>query len=278
MAGVFVKRLLNIDYIVYYIFDWSIKWFNNIFLDYIYVWFDKYACYHSDFIWNITDRIAEERIKNLKYNGRRMGKQLTVPYGIPFREKLVRNESDPVLDTIVYSGYLSYENGALLLPEIAREVERTDKNIKIMIIGGGEEFETVKEKIVEYNLENVRLYGHISDQDEIDRLLVKAHVAIAPYIDIPYSKKRYGDVIKIRNYFACGLPVISTNVVPVSEEIIAEKLGFVVTDSAKEFARACIELLKNRHPYQEIRSNIMKKAINHNWDNIFSEALEKMFQ
>lgn len=276
-TGKWIKNLLNIEYNIYYIFDWSVRWFKNALLNYIYVWFDKYACRHSDYIWNITDRIAQGRLRILKYDEKKIGTQLTVPYGMPFRGDLVREGINGVLDTIVYSGYLTYENGAMILPEIAKEIEKIDKNIKIVIIGSGEQFQEMKEKITESKLKNVFLKGHIANQDEIDRLLAKSHIAIAPYKDIPYSKKKYGDVIKIRNYFACGLPVIITEVPPVAKEIADEKLGFVAPYNAKEFARSCIELLSNKQLYSQMRNNVLNKAKNHHWDNIFGITLEKMF-
>ena len=82
-AGRWIRKILTIEHTIYYIFDWSVRWFDNRVLNSIYLWFDKYACRHSDFIWNITHRIEEARCHVLKYDENKMGKQLSVPYGIP---------------------------------------------------------------------------------------------------------------------------------------------------------------------------------------------------
>ena len=275
-AGIWIKKLLNIECTVYYIFDWSTRWFKNVLLNSIYIWFDKYACRHSDYIWNIAYRIAEARREVLKYNENKMGIQLTVPYGMPFRRDLVKREIDSAPDTIVYSGYLTDENGAMILPEIADEIREIDKNIKVVVIGSGEQFEEIREKIIKRRLNNIFLKGHLSDQDEIDKLLVQSHIAIAPYKEMPYSKKKYGDVIKIRNYFACALPVISTDVPPISREIRDESLGFVLPYDAKIFAEYCVKILKDKELYQKIRTNVINKAQKYYWDKIFDNTIRKM--
>lgn len=277
-AGIWLRKYLRIKNIIFYIFDWSVRWFKNSFLNALHIWLDRYVCYNSDFIWNISSRIEEARREILKYDDKKTGKQFTLLYGMPFRDDLAKEQIDDILDTIIYVGYLNYDNGTDILPDIAREIEKIDATLKVIIIGGGDDYKKIKDKIIKYKLYNIELKGNISDQNLIDNLLAKSHVAIAPYNDIPHSRKKYGDVIKIRNYFACGLPVVSTSVPPVSKEIIDEKLGFVVPYDAREFAQSCVKLLKDRELYRRIRSNVIAKAKNHSWNNIFNGTLESMFK
>ena len=42
------------------------------------------------------------------------------------------------------------------------------------------------------------------------------------------TRKKFGDVIKIRMYFASGIPTITSDVPPVFKEIVREKLGIVI--------------------------------------------------
>ncbi len=276
VAGSWVRNYLKIENVVYYIFDWSIKWFLNPIFNSIYLFFDKFACYHSNYIWNISNSIANARIQNLKFSERRMGRQITVPYGMPFRENLVNDEIAENPNTIVYSGYISEENGAMLLPDIAREIAKSSGDFKLVIVGDGDCFEEMQQKINEYGLNNVIIAGHFNNQEEVDKLLVKSHVAVAPYKPVPFSKKLYSDVIKIRNYIACGLPVITTSAVPLSEEINKENLGFVVDFDAKNIAEHCLTLLKDKILFKSIRLKVIDKARKHSWENIYSNTLEKM--
>ncbi|MBU0709214.1 MAG: glycosyltransferase [Candidatus Omnitrophica bacterium] len=277
VAGAIVRLFLPIDYIIYYIFDWSVKWFRNRFLNSAYIWFDKIACYGSDFIWNIAETIEEARREKLRYKQRKMGLQLTVPYAMSFRADLVRKDVSGPLNTVVYSGYLSKENGALLFPDLAKEIGRSRQDVRFLVIGGGDCLGQMREDIRSKDIDNIILKDEISDQNEIDRILSTSHIAIAPYADEEFSKKKYGDMIKIRNYFALGLPVVTTSIPPVSREIIKERLGFVVSCNVKDLAEACISLLSDRNLYSEIRANVINKAQNHTWENIYNRALKEMF-
>jgi|GEM_PF-1509198 len=277
IAAAFVKIFIPIKSSIYYAFDWSVKWFNNFFFNFIYIQFDRWACRFSDFSWNASHRIEEARKDVLKYKNRVLGKQLTVPFGMmTFRESLVSRIPPEGLNTIIYCGELSYENGALLLPAIAKYLWEIKPSLKLIVIGGGDLFDSVKKEIYGLRLTNVELKGHLSNQLEIDKILVTAHVAIAPYITLPYSKKRFGDVVKIRNYFACGLPVVTTNVPPISDEILRESLGTIVPPQPEEIAAQCITLLENRAKYLSIRKNVIEKAKGYNWKMIYNETIGKM--
>lgn len=273
LVGVF----LPIKTSVYYAFDWSVKWFNNSFLNFVYIQFDKWACRLSDFNWNASHRIEEARRNILKYKNKVLGEQLTVPFGMmTFRESLVNKIAPELLDTIIYCGELTYENGALLLPAIAKYLREIKPTLKLIVIGERDLFDSIQKEIHELCLTNVELRGHFSNQLEIDKILVTSHVAIAPYIALPYSKKRFGDVVKIRNYFACGLPVVTTNVPPISDEVLRENLGSVVPPEPSKIAAQCVALLENREKYLSVRRNVIEKAKGYNWKNIYNKTIEKM--
>jgi len=91
------------------------------------------------------------------------------------------------------------------------------------------------------------------------------------------SRKPYGDVIKIRIYFACGLPVISTPVPPVIKEIRDEGLGEVTLDDSQEsIAKEIIKYLSNPSKIFEDRKRVIDKAKKSNWNDNYSNALQKM--
>ena len=275
-AGI-IRAFLPIKSSIYYAFDWSIKWFDNYFLNFFYIQFDKWGCRLSKFNWNATYRIEEARRDILKYKKKVLGEQLTVPFGMmTFQENLVKKTIPKTLDTIIYCGELSYENGALLLPAIAKHLWEINPSIRLVVLGGGDLFNDIRKEIQELCLTNVELRGNLSNQLEIDKILVTAHVAIAPYIGLQYSKKRFGDVIKIRNYFACGLPVVTTDIPPISDEILLENLGRVVSPYPNEIAAQCRSLLENKENYLTVRRNVIEKAKGYHWKTIYDETFEKM--
>ena len=61
------KKILNIQYVFYYIFDWSPKRYNSS-LNRIYLKLDKFCTYFSSATWNITYAINQYKIKKMKFN------------------------------------------------------------------------------------------------------------------------------------------------------------------------------------------------------------------
>ena len=170
------------------------------------------------------------------------------------------------------------ENGPHILIDAFRIVLESFPKAKLLIIGGGDG-EKRKEKQIKYNgLEkNVQVTGYISDECEIIKLEKKAAIAVAPYTIMRHSRKPYGDVIKIRMYFACGLPVISTPVPPVIKEIRDEGLGEVAfDDSPEKIAKEIMKYISNPSKIFDDRKRVIEKAKNSNWNDNYSNALKKM--
>ncbi len=270
------RKKLNIQKIVYYIYDWSIWRYKNPILNFLFLFLDKLACKYSDFIWNINSAIADGRKRILKWNIPDK-KQITVNHAVEYKSEIINKIKKIKENQVIFSGSFCYENGVHWLPEIAKYVSELDKNIILLITGGGGELEEIlKEKIKKDSLANIILTGYINDLLELDQLMCESAIGLAPYPDMKVSTKRFGDVIKIRTYFACGLPVVSTDVTPIAKEILDEKLGIVVKPDPQEIATAIVELINNRKLYNEAKENVLRKAKKQTWKYVFDNAFSKM--
>ena len=265
------KRFLNISEIIYYIFDWSPKRY-TFFLNKIYLILDKFATYYSNATWNIAYTIAKYKTQYLSYNKNKVSKQLYVPYSpYPFRAK-----SKIKKNTIVYAGGLIHENGAQLLIPILKEITKTNKKIKLIIMGEGE----LKEKIlneakVNSLKNNIRYYGYISDENRVLKIQSQCELGIAPYPNTNETRKKFGDVIKIRMYIASGIPIITTNVPPIYREIEKEKIGIIIKSNyIKNFATKINELLKKQSQLKIFRKNILIKREESSWNKIYDKAIK----
>jgi len=276
LLGDSVRRRLNVRRLIFYIFDWTPCRYANPLMNAIFLFLDRWACYRSDFIWNVASAIEKARTELLKYDKRKMGIQLTVPYGSEFRKDLVRPFDELEKFKIIFAGGFHEDNGVLLLPDIAKRVQVENPNVKFVMAGDGSLFEHVKLKVEEYGLRNVAFTGHIFNPDDLDKLMCDSLIGLAPYPDTLVSTKKYGDVIKIRTYFACGLVVVSTHVPPASREIQAEGLGIVTRPDAKEMADAVLRLCADEAMLRKCRDNVIRKATNWNWTSIYSRAMDVM--
>jgi glycosyltransferase involved in cell wall biosynthesis len=263
---------------VYYLFDWAPDRYPNFLLNAFYLWLDRMASYYCDYTWNITYAIGECRMEKLHYSPKRVSPQLYVPYCYDYSPDHIAPDADIDPNLILYSGGLIPENGPHLLIEAFARVAKRFPEARLRIIGGGHDEPELRRRISALGLEDkVEITGYIAEEAEVIRLQKNAALAVAPYPIMKGSRKPYGDVIKIRMYFACGLPVVATPVPPVIREIRDEGLGSVtVDDSPEALADAIGHYLAEPARVFETRRRVAGKAAKSSWHHTYRAALEKM--
>lgn len=276
IAALPLRFLGAMESIVYYLFDWSPRRYPMPLINATYLWLDRLACRHSNFTWNITPAIADARRDDLHFSPRDLHSQITVLYGAEFRDRLVRPLQDLTRFRVIFAGGIHRDNGAHLIPETARHLQDADPRIELLVAGDGPHMPEVRASLDRLRIRNTRLLGHISDPAEIDRLQCDCLIGLAPYPDTPNTTKRWGDVIKIRSYFACGLVVVTTRVPPVHREIEAEGLGIVADESARSLADAILRLCQDEVLLSQCRAAVIKKARDHSWKSQFDGAFAQM--
>jgi glycosyltransferase involved in cell wall biosynthesis len=275
LVGQSFRKTLNILKVIYYTFDWAPQRYHSRLMSAAFRWLDKWACLRADIAWNVTDAIAEARRDILHYDMSRMAKQLTVQYGVEFRKVLVKPYEALEKFKVIFSGGHHDNNGAQFLPDIAKYVQEVNPRIKFVITGDGPMTDALKNQVREYGLRNIEFTGYIEGPENLDRLTCECMIGLAPYPDTSVSTKKYGDVIKIRAAFACGLAVVSTYVPPASKEIREEGLGIVTGVDAKEMADAIIKLCDDEPLLKQCRENAIRKAMGHNWTSIYTRAVRQ---
>lgn len=276
--GLLLKKFGLCDKVVYYIFDWAPDRYPNPVMNKIYILLDKIATYYSDCTWNITYTIAEAKKDILNYDESKVSPQLYVPYCVDFNEDKILPDDKIDTNLIIYSGGLIDENGPQFLLKAYKIVLDKFHNSKLLIIGGGDLEDKLKDFIIKNNMEkNVEITGYIAEEERIKDLQCKGAIGVAPYPIMKGSRKPYGDVIKIRMYFACGLVTVSTPVPPVSKEIEEENLGYTtIDDSPEEIAKGICLLLENKELLFKYRKNVIEKAKSNTWERNYSSALRQM--
>ncbi len=275
LVGQSFRKALNILKVIYYTFDWAPQRYRSRWMSAVFNWLDQLACARADICWNVTDAIAEARRDILHYDMSRMAKQLTVHYGVEFREGLIKPYDELEKFKVIFSGGHHVDNGVQFLPEIARYLQAADPRIRLIVTGCGTMTTELKQKVLEHGLGNVTFTGYIDNPEDLDRLTCECLIGLAPYPDTDVSTKKYGDVIKIRHSFACGLAVVSTHVPPASKEIREEGLGIVTAVAAKEMADAILKLCSDEALLKKCREAAIIKAKGHNWTSIYTRAVSE---
>ena len=277
IAGIVLRKLGKVEAVIYYVSDYSPSRYKNKWFNKLYLWLDKFAASHADFIWDVSIAIQPARIK-AGLDARKSAPVLHVPNALYPVQIKAASLKDIIPYSLVFMGTLGVENGPDLaiqsLPYILRKFPKTLLNI----VGGGD-FDLKRLKKIVYTLKlekNVIFHGFISDREKVSKTIRKFMVALAPYVYISGSARLYGDATKIRAYLGAGLPVVTTSVPPLGKEVEEKGAALIVKDSKDALAEAVINIFSNKVLYLKLRTNAIDFAKENTWENEYKKAFMRM--
>lgn len=276
LAGIMLKKMGIAKKVVYYVSDYSPKRYKNKYLNYLYLWLDRYCAYNSDYIWDVSIAMQPARIKAGLIQ-QKSAPVIYVPNAL-FKEQISYSQNISKEDyTAVFVGTLGLENGPdLAIRAIARVAKKLPK-ITLHIIGGGEEEEYLRNLTKRLKVEkNVVFHGFISDVKKISNIIKHFQVALAPYKYQENSVRLYGDATKIRQYLAAGLPVITTPVPPIGRECQEKGACLIVDDNAVDISNALSKVFEKDNLKNSMAKNAFLFAKKNTWENTYGNALLKM--
>jgi len=271
--GIVLKKIGRVKKVIFFTPDYSLKRFNNIILDRIYLWLDYFCLRRADIVWNSTsimplDLMAQEREKRgvpVKYRS----KQISVPDGTDDIETLPFSRINR--HTIGFVGHLKEGMGLELLIEVFPRIAEIVPQARLLIIGSGPIEEKLRQEALGANIEFTGFIGEIS---RVYQLLSQCAFAVAPYAEGTISQ--YTDPGKVKVYLSCGLPMVITRVPRVALEIEKEGCGICIDYDRQQLMQAMIKFLTDDALLQAYRQNTKNLAEKYRWDKIFSAALERL--
>lgn len=276
IAGIILKKLGKVKKVIYYVSDYSPNRYSNKLLNSIYLALDRFCCYNSDYVWDVSAAMLPARIKaGLKK--KRSAPVISVPNALTPDQisHLPIKNRQPY--SLVFVGTLGPENGPQLaiktMPSILKKFPQT----KLHIIGGDGNFEMYLKKFVkDHGLKRaVTFHGFLNSAQEVSTETKKYMIGLAPYTSDPNSPRWYADATKIRLYLGSGLPVITTHVPPLGKEVKKMGAAIITEDNIDELASVVIELFSNPQTYSKMSMQAIKYAQNNTWGNVYSDALKR---
>ena len=174
--------------------------------------------------------------------------------------------------TIGFVGTLKPWHGLHNIIEAFAQVYSQNKGVRLLIVGDGPEKDNILSGFEANNLlEFVELTGAVSPS-KIPGFLASMDIAVAPY---PNIKNFYFSPLKIYEYMAAGLPVITSSIGQLKELIHDGKNGMLVPpDNPKALSNALLKLLQNSKLRYVFGKNARSFAFKyHAWDSIVMRIL-----
>jgi glycosyltransferase involved in cell wall biosynthesis len=147
---------------------------------------------------------------------------------------------------VVFSGSFRPWHGADLLMRAAARVLSRDPEAFFLLVGAGPTWEETRLLAHKLGIENAVLLTGPVAYDEMPSYLRAARVGVAPYQPSRLGQMTLGfywSPLKIFEYMATGLPVVSLDVPPLAEVVRPEREGLLVAEGDEEALAAAIERL-----------------------------------
>jgi glycosyltransferase involved in cell wall biosynthesis len=175
---------------------------------------------------------------------------------------------------VVFIGHLVERMGVDTVIDAVALLKARGSDICVDIAGRGPLEEHLREEVRRRGLqESIRFHGFVADHRELERLLSRAAVALAPYNTRVESFTRYADPSKLKSYLAAGLPILLTEVPPNAHELARQAGAEVVPDDAASFAAAIERAFADADAWQRRSAAALCYARRFDWNTIIAGVL-----
>lgn len=256
-------RFKKIHNVVFYTVDYSDKKFNNLLLNKLYQFLDLFCAKHSDFVFSNSKRTSEIRAKQ----GVKKEENIIVRNGVYLEKIPCLSITKDANKMLYFVGHLSKAHGVQEVIQIINEVSKLISDIKLIIIGSGPYEEELKQLVIKNKLfSNVVFLGRLENEDVL-KILATGGIGLSPY-NLEESWVKYCDPVKVKEYLACGCPVIISNIPEIADEIERNKAGFSYS-TIEGLKKAIITLACDPDKYFEYRKNAIKMGQKYDWNKIY---------
>lgn len=172
---------------------------------------------------------------------------------------------------LLYVGRLSYDKGLFELIEAA-DIVCKQNNIKLILVGKGELYKKLQEKVKLKGLENHVQFAGFKQRDELIKIYQNSKIFIS-------SSTYESGPITVLEAMACGKPVISTEVGIASECISNFENGILIPPGSSQKIIDALNLVLKDEDLMELLGSNASKTIqeNYTWDSI-TKMVENIYQ
>jgi glycosyltransferase involved in cell wall biosynthesis len=266
LAGLILRRLKFVRVVAYYSIDYTPRRFHNRLLNGAYHALDKICVQRSDYVWNLSSRMAAVRARQ----GLAPNRNIIVPVGTELGRKNPLAGKDQ--SALAFLSHLVLSKGVDLVLDAMPSIISKVQTVRLFIIGSGPSEPRMKEIVNRRGLDGHIVFLGPMSHEKILETLPSFAIGLAPYSPSPDNITWYADPTKIKDYLSCGLAVVVTDVPEVAFEIKKKGAGLIAEHSAEQLASAVISLL-NSPQLEDFQKNAYAMASEYDWDRLFSSAI-----
>lgn len=267
LSAYFLKKFGIVNKIHWHSIDYSPKRFKSIFLDKIYQKSYFFACKKSNRITVVSKNMFRLVVKNRNNSDSVFFLPNSPNYSDVPRVDL---KSKNIYSIVLTMSRLKQQIDIKKILDAIIILKKEYPQIVLNIVGHVDE--KIEEELKERYGDILKFYGFVSREKCLD-IISYSGIGIVWYTT-KESYVHFADSLKIREYAAAGLPIISNNVMATSEEIKKENIGFVV-NSTEEIYNKIRFLFDNQNKYLELSKNAQKWAKKNDKEILLKEIFDE---
>lgn len=245
----------NVEYILSRQFSNSNTWLTR---GYKYL-IERLLCRMSDKVIAVSESDKQELCRLYSVRPKKIS---VIPNGVNLHDCLLSKKLDreqlglPENWLVVFHGKLDYYPNTLAVREIVSKIAPLVReklpDTNFLVIGKKYPLEVTNEAMIFPGFVH-NLYGYLKTTD----------AALVPI------RLGSGTRLKILEYFACGIPVVTTSVGVAGLPVVKGK-HVLIGDTSEELADALISLLTNRELASRLSQNAMQFVQSYDWNNLIA--------
>jgi glycosyltransferase involved in cell wall biosynthesis len=270
---IMLRKMGRIERVIHWNIDFSPVRFRNSGINGIYNYLDKLSYKYSDIQVDLTQKAANARSNR---HGKTRNKHLVIPVGIWEKDLATTGSESFREQNIVFLGNLAPRLGIELFLKSISLVLQSEPNAKFHVIGTGDCLIDLKIQFESFEKDGKLIWHGNKDESGIKSILSHSMLALAPYIKDAQSFSNYADPSKIKHYLQHGLPIVMTNVPPISDTLFQMHVALEVDDNELSIANGIVSILKNELKWKDMAKNSSELAKEFTWERNLSTLFSSL--
>jgi len=229
---------------------------------------EKFCLRHSDLVISVGQLMGNLREQQTGKN------VCVIPNGVDYElfQRAQKKLAHP--PTLVYTGFVYEYAGLDIIFRSLVQVRERIPAIRLLIIG---------HTVPEYLDALIKLRSELGLNECIDYVGKLSYADLVPHLQIadiglalskPIPLRKYAFPLKVVEYFAAGLPVVTTRGLQGAQVVEEARAGLAVDYSITAVTEALIKILEDKDQYREYSQNAVLAASDYSWQELTRRAYE----